>query len=364
MVFCAISMTSHSETTNDGTQSNTGPLATLGFNWINFDNDRLLEDKGDAFLGLGYQLNNHWALGIEYTDIDTHRDWLNGSDFDINLWSLNTTYRYQQRGEDSFFWKAGFGKYSKVPYNSNDEMLRLGAGYDFILKNNLSLTVGADALVRRKDSRTDFVPYAGLTYFFAQKPPKAPAVKVVKKDSDNDGIYDQSDECPNTKAGIAVDAKGCDIDLDKDGVNNTIDKCPDTPRGAKVDATGCRIILTKDVSIKLNVKFANNSAEIQDEYASEIRQVADFMLQYPDTNVVIEGHTDSDGSAKYNQQLSQKRADSVMLYLVEKFNVDQNRIKALGKGESAPVADNNTREGKALNRRVQAEITTTVRKPQ
>jgi len=161
-----------------------------------------------------------------------------------------------------------------------------------------------------------------------------------------------------------VDNKGCEIDSDQDGVVDSQDKCPNTPAGAKVDESGCRIILEKDVSIALNITFANNSDEITDNFTQEIQKVAEFMRQYPDTTAVIEGHTDNRGAASYNQQLSEKRAKAVMQYIVEKFSINASRLSSVGVGEASPIASNDSLEGRAKNRRVQAEIKTKVKEAQ
>jgi opacity protein-like surface antigen len=81
------------------------------------------------------------------------------------------------------------------------------------------------------------------------------------------------------------------------------------------------------------------------------------MASYPETKVVIEGHTDSVGSAAYNQKLSQKRADSVRDYLIQNFNISPDRLTAKGYGEESPVTTNETEEGRRKNRRIQAVIT-------
>jgi OOP family OmpA-OmpF porin len=80
------------------------------------------------------------------------------------------------------------------------------------------------------------------------------------------------------------------------------------------------------------------------------------MKQYPDLNVVIEGHTDSVGTAAYNKKLSQQRAESVKKYMVEKGGIDANRLKAQGFGMDKPIASNKTKEGRQQNRRVEAAV--------
>ena len=85
-------------------------------------------------------------------------------------------------------------------------------------------------------------------------------------------------------------------------------------------------------------------------------KVGDFLKKYPTTTAVIEGHTDNVGTPEHNMDLSQRRAESVVNYLVEKFGIDRSRLTAKGYGETRPVADNSTDEGKQKNRRIEAII--------
>jgi OOP family OmpA-OmpF porin len=106
----------------------------------------------------------------------------------------------------------------------------------------------------------------------------------------------------------------------------------------------------------LNVEFDFDKSTIKKGYYQDIDNLAGVMKQYPDLNVVIEGHTDSIGSDAYNEKLSRERADAVKNYMVEKNGIDANRIKAIGFGEKQPVASNDTSEGRAQNRRVEAAV--------
>ncbi len=81
------------------------------------------------------------------------------------------------------------------------------------------------------------------------------------------------------------------------------------------------------------------------------------MTKYPETTAVIEGHTDSVGSAAYNMKLSERRANSVKNYLIKNLNINANRLQAKGFGESQPAASNKTEEGRRTNRRIQAAMT-------
>jgi len=104
----------------------------------------------------------------------------------------------------------------------------------------------------------------------------------------------------------------------------------------------------------LNVQFDTNKAVVKEQYNADLANFAEIMKQNPDVNVTIEGHTDSVGDADKNLQLSQKRADAVKAYLVDKFGIDASRLTAKGYGETKPIADNTTKEGREKNRRVEA----------
>ena len=183
------------------------------------------------------------------------------------------------------------------------------------------------------------------------KCPDTPLGQAVDKDgclldSDQDGVPDMSDKCPDTPKGAAVDELGCPNDSDKDGVIDLNDNCPGTPEGVKVDPVGCPIIKT------LKLKFAFGSSQIAPESEQTVADYAKFMEESPAFKVLIVGHTDNVGSDEKNMVLSQERADSVKAKLVED-GVDPDRIKTEGKGETQPVADNGTPEGRAQNRRIE-----------
>ncbi len=182
-------------------------------------------------------------------------------------------------------------------------------------------------------------------------------------DSDADGVYDGLDQCPDTPRGAIVDAAGCPLDSDGDGVYDGLDQCPDTPLGIKVDETGCPLPIKEKVSIELKVEFDFDSASVKGAYSDHINKVAKYLKTYPEVNAVIEGHTCSIGTEKYNMDLSRRRAASVMRQLIDD-GVEASRLEAVGYGESRPVADNATKEGRRQNRRVMTELSTVVIKLQ
>lgn len=120
---------------------------------------------------------------------------------------------------------------------------------------------------------------------------------------------------------------------------------------AKVERVGEGINITFDSGIL----FAVNSASLQPKAKESVQKLADVLKKYPDTNVIIEGNTDNTGSEELNQKLSEKRAKAVSDY-VTTLGVSSSRLTTVGKGESNPVATNDTPEGRAKNRRVEIGI--------
>lgn len=201
----------------------------------------------------------------------------------------------------------------------------------------------------------------GLQYAFGSPyvaPPPPPPPPVVPPpppppaDSDNDGVIDPNDKCPNTPAGVKVDAVGCPLDTDGDGVPDYLDKCPGTPKGFKVDAEGC--IIEQKIVLR-GVNFEYDKDQLTAEAKSILDGILPGLVSQPKLTLEIGGHTDSRGSDAYNKGLSQRRANSVVKYLTEK-GVSADRMRAVGYGETKPVADNKTEEGRAENRRVEFDV--------
>jgi OmpA-OmpF porin, OOP family len=106
----------------------------------------------------------------------------------------------------------------------------------------------------------------------------------------------------------------------------------------------------------LNIEFEIDREVIQLDEQEKLAVLASFLERYPETNAVIEGHTDSVGEAQLNQQLSERRAQSVVDYLVSKHQIARSRLVASGQGELRPIADNRTQDGKRANRRISAIV--------
>ncbi len=200
-------------------------------------------------------------------------------------------------------------------------------------------------------------------------------------DTDKDGVVDIDDKCPGTTAGYKVDANGCTMDNDKDGIVNEEDRCPDiagilafkgcadsdgdgvsdaddrcpNAKGT-INNKGCPEMAREDILritvIASKIYFETNSDKLKLISHSQLDDLAEILKRYDGVHLTIEGHTDSDGEDAYNMTLSQKRTESVKRYLTSK-GISEDRLTAVGYGETKPVAPNTTAAGKAKNRRVE-----------
>lgn len=149
-------------------------------------------------------------------------------------------------------------------------------------------------------------------------------------------------------------------DNEGDGIINARDKCPDSEVGAKVGNYGCGSKTIYTIRHRLDVNFDINSAIVKDEYLIQIEKLAQFMTDYPQVQVSIEGHTSIRGSAAHNIKLSKKRSSRIKQILVNRFNISSERITTKGYGFERILVKGNTEEAHQKNRRIVAEITSDV----
>jgi outer membrane protein OmpA-like peptidoglycan-associated protein len=165
-------------------------------------------------------------------------------------------------------------------------------------------------------------------------------------DRDKDGIADKNDDCPDNPG--PVETKGCP-DRDKDGVLDKDDECPDVP--GPVENKGCPKILEK----ASRVLFETGKSVIKTVSYPLLDELVELLKEYPDADITLAGHTDSEGEEADNLQLSTDRAAAVKTYLIEK-GIAEDRISSTGFGESKPIANNGTADGRAKNRRVEMKL--------
>lgn len=176
-------------------------------------------------------------------------------------------------------------------------------------------------------------------------------------DTDGDGLYDYEDKCINTPGPKEND--GCPWpDRDNDGVLDKDDQCPSVP--GVVENKGCPALTQKEIeTVKYafeNLEFETGKDIIRSSSFPSLNALAQLLVKKPTYGLRIEGHTDNVGTDENNLLLSQKRATAVKKFLVKK-GVKETVLEDYGYGESKPIADNDTKEGKQKNRRVEMKIT-------
>ncbi len=254
--------------------------------------------------------------------------------------------------------------------HSHTVTIDVGGGYMFPIElNRYDFAVRADARYRNgrrdpqlRDSDIDFsiprrfedvVLTVGLQLPLALKSvmPEPEPVAVVEPisqpDRDGDGVFDDADQCPGTPRGTEVDNVGCPLPP------------PPPPPACNGNADGQSIALggceAGETLVLRGVNFEFDKDRLTTNAKTLLGEVVAELEAHPDIAIEIAGHTDAKGSEAYNQSLSERRAQSVVSYLISR-GIAQSRLTASGYGESQPIADNETEEGRELNRRVELTI--------
>ncbi len=330
----------------------------------NFDSERNLDDETTLILGGEYRYNDNWATELRY--LDSSPDVENsGADVDLNQIYLDGLYYLKPVSSQ---WQPygvvgiGHAEFERNQFESKETQANVGVGLRYAFNHSWSLRADVRTIYGFDDDTIDTLTSVGLSYAFGGKKSQpveampAPKAAPVVADSDGDGVNDPRDNCPNTPAGAKVDGMGCPLDSDGDGVYDYADLCLNTPSGFKVNADGCMLKRAKEVSFDLSLRFALDSAKVEGFDQDAVTKVVTYLRDHSDATVIIEGHTDSSGNDAYNKNLSERRASAVAKMLTEQYGIAANRLSSAGYGEERPIADNNTAEGRAANRRVVAKV--------
>ncbi|MCW3147982.1 OmpA family protein [Stutzerimonas stutzeri] len=282
------------------------------------DSSRGFEDEGELYgAGASYFLTDDVSLGLsygEYHDV-TSDDPVDGSHKNIkgSLTSLDAAYHFGAPG-------VGLRPYvsAGVAHQSIGQAARSG-----------------------RDHSTFANIGAGLKYYFTEN-------LFAKASVDGMHNIDQGDS--EWMAGVGVG-------LNFGGGSRPVAAVEPTPEPAPAPIVDTEPEPAPElVRVELDVKFDFDKSRVREESYGDIKNLADFMQQYPQTSTTVEGHTDSVGTDQYNQRLSERRAEAVREVLVNQYGVEGGRVNSVGYGESRPVADNATEEGRQINRRVEAEV--------
>jgi outer membrane protein OmpA-like peptidoglycan-associated protein len=311
------------------------------FDWTDGDTDLIKDSTVGVKLYTQYQFNDWFGIEGAYHNTgdfeELSTDQNNPGELELSFDGFSAAligYVPVPSEEIKLYGKVGLYDFDDelslngtVTSNSSEDGLMAGAGAMIEIADNFGIRADFDWF----DAEVGDIwsVNLGLEYFFGGKKAVAAAAAPVAAAA-------VSEEPPPPPP---------PADADGDGVGDTSDQCPDTPAGDRVGPRGCSCDVTRQV------EFEFDSATLTDAGKATLDEVAETLARLKFVEGTVTGHTDSEGEEGYNQQLSEKRAQAVAEYLEAK-GIAAGRLTASGKGESEPVADNDTEEGRAKNRRV------------
>lgn len=290
--------------------------------------DKTQSSGGKLFVG--YDLNDDWAVEAYYSDLGQAEMWPAGNIGYRDYGVSGMYYLYQEypaRQGKSLFVRAGVGSMD------NDSDINISRKNDTHFMYGLGVTV---PIAERWAARLDIDLY--------DKDSQLVALGLVWRFDNQTATASKPKPAPQPAPQPVLPA-----DSDADGVVDAADQCPDTGIGTKVDDNGCEL---QQSTVLEGVSFLPYSADLTEDSKTVLDKVAESLKRHPELQVEVAGYTDISGSRTSNIKLSQQRADSVRDYLITQ-GIAAEMLSAKGYGPEAPIADNATAEGRAINRRVE-----------
>ncbi|HEB9331951.1 TPA: fibronectin-binding outer membrane protein CadF [Campylobacter coli] len=296
---------------------------TLNYNY--FEGNLDMDNRYAPGIRLGYHFDDFWLdqleLGLEhYSDVKYTNSTLTT---DITRTYLSAI-KGIDLGEKFYFYGlagGGYEDFSKGAFdNKSGGFGHYGAGLKFRLSDSLALRLETRDQISFHNANHSWVSTLGISFGFGAKREKVVAEQVKE---------------------VAIEPRVA---------ASAQSQCPVEPReGAMLDENGC------EKTISFEGHFGFDKVDINPVFEEKIKEIAQILDENARYDTILEGHTDNIGSRAYNQKLSERRAESVAKEL-EKFGVDKDRIQTVGYGQDKPRSSNDTKEGRADNRRVDAKF--------
>ncbi|HEB9338527.1 TPA: fibronectin-binding outer membrane protein CadF [Campylobacter coli] len=296
---------------------------TLNYNY--FEGNLDMDNRYAPGIRLGYHFDDFWLdqleLGLEhYSDVKYTNSTLTT---DITRTYLSAI-KGIDLGEKFYFYGlagGGYEDFSKGAFdNKSGGFGHYGAGLKFRLSDSLALRLETRDQISFHNANHSWVSTLGISFGFGAKREKVVAEQVKE---------------------VAIEPRV---------TAPAQSQCPAEPReGAMLDENGC------EKTISFEGHFGFDKVDINPVFEEKIKEIAQILDENARYDTILEGHTDNIGSRAYNQKLSERRAESVAKEL-EKFGVDKDRIQTVGYGQDKPRSSNDTKEGRADNRRVDAKF--------
>ncbi len=323
-------------------------------------------DDGPVYtFGLGYHLTDHFGAEITANYIDTEVTAADGTPDAVyeHLYRLDFLYHFApDRAMVPYFLLGGGVSTIHADDKETGPVANYGLGFKYFLSDRVAFRADARHLFYVDDESNHFSCQVGLTLVLgedpAEKPRRTSTSAAGSRDSDGDGVPDHLDQCAATPRGMAVDGIGCPKPISRPSSADTGTPAAGTSAGRRPGderTGGVTAAPSAEMSaspVRLLIEFGYNQSRIDPDYRKPMRQIADYLAAHPGTRAVIEGHADGIGSETYNAKLSRNRAEAVKQYLTRTLGIADSRLDLQWYGESRPIADNATPEGRQRNRRV------------
>ncbi|MBL4900779.1 MAG: OmpA family protein [Colwellia sp.] len=332
-----------------------------------FDANSIDVDDSDLAFSLmaGYQFNTYWAVEGAYIDLGERRVDFTGRAEDLDDFYDNVEHVYPQSGDGLSIavvgswvisedfklsgklgywrWEGDYTTYDTNGGVGSDSIkgndLWFGAELNYRLSERMQVYLTAQRFSLDRDENNVFG--LGVRYYFGGE---YQATKTSEKLQ------------PTETERVAVAVVAMQLDSDKDGVFDRQDNCTNSNVLHQVDVNGCTVIKEQKFSFNLTIYYANDSFEIPSSYDEKLQDLADYINEYKVKQLTIYGHTSAPGFRAYNMKLSQHRAQSIANILQVKFNINENIIKPIGRGEEELFDKSETDKAHQLNRRIELNI--------
>lgn len=315
------------------------------------DDDRVAVKNGQVFsvddgfktitsgVEAGMMFTEAWEARVYYDYMEA--DLVGAGDAYGDSYGVDALYHFN----NNFY--AGLGLNNTEIGDVTDVAARVTLGHRSFITDNLAWRVEGGAQRGWEEDYTEMFANVGLQWFFGGRD-TSPEPKARPEPRP-----EPQKAAPEPKS----------VDSDGDGVVDSKDKCANTPKNYSVDETGCILYENETITEELLVEFDLNSSSIRSGERSDIKDMAEFMKEHPQLDITIHGHTDSTGEAKYNQWLSERRAEAVANAFVKQHGIEKSRVDFKGHGESQPKVRENSAADRQENRRIEATLKVVNRVP-
>jgi len=340
------------ETTTAAFQSKTWEVGLEGVLLVDGVNGGSIGNGLGLGLRAGYRFADKWSAVLEI--LGTRSDVENQDNSNMMDYIAGVNYDFYPDKSFTPYVDLGLGYRTHSDFSSMDSaQVYPGVGFKWLVSDAIQLHLEGKGRWSLDDGEKGLVGTIGISYRFGER-----SRALVQQESTPPPVTTASTSAAATSSSTTTAAAAATaavvpviipLDSDKDGVNDSMDKCPKTPVEYNVDEAGCPLSMT------FSLNFESESSAVEDASLPSVRKFTTFLKENPLYTVKIIGHADSRGPTAFNQILSEKRALSVKNALIAE-GIDADRISTSGKGESDPIADNNTAKGQALNRRIEVHL--------